>query len=209
MILESIVTTANSDGSSNISPMGPKIQPLPSPSSTSSPPCQTDTAATTFKRFELRPFESSTTFANLKRHPQGVLHVDDDVQLFAKTAIGKITPSSLPPLAAADIIDGHVIMSACRAYEFTVESIDESGPRMSLICEVVKTHRMRDFFGFNRAKHAVIEAAILATRIDFLPTEEIQQQFRQLQVIVEKTAGPNEVDAFNHLDQFVSSKLRK
>ena len=46
MILESIVTTANSDGSSNISPMGPKIQPLPSPSSTSSPPCQTDTAAT-------------------------------------------------------------------------------------------------------------------------------------------------------------------
>ena len=209
MILESIVTTSNADGSTNISPMGPKIQQLPSSASTFPLPRQTDTTATTFKRFELRPFETSTTFANLKRHPEGVLHVDDDVQLFARTAIGKITTSSLPSLAAADIIDGHIIKSACRAYEFKVESIDESGPRMSLICEVVKVHRMRDFFGFNRAKHAVIEAAILATRIDFLPAEQIRQQFQQLHVIVEKTAGPSEVDAFNHLDQFVSSKLRK
>ena len=80
---------------------------------------------------------------------------------------------------------------------------------MCLMCEVVKTHRMRDFFGFNRAKHAVIEAAILATRIDFLPADEILEQFQWLQVIVEKTAGPVEARAFEYLDQFVCQKLRK
>ena len=145
-----------------------------------------------FKHFELRPFDTSTTFVNLKRDRQGVLHVDDNVELFAQSAIGKIEHSDLPPLGKAETIRGHIIQTACRAYEFKVESIDESGPRMSLICKVEKVHRMRDFFGFNRAKHAVIEAAILATRIDFLPAEQIQQQFQQLQVIVEKTAGPGE-----------------
>ena len=31
----------------------------------------------------------------------------------------------------------------------------------------------REFFGFNRAKHAVLEAAILATRVELLPADEI------------------------------------
>lgn len=208
MILETIVTTANFDGSPNISPMGPRIQPPSGSQGSAALPhsAETDVA---FKQFELRPFDTSTTFANLKRTRQGVLHVDDNVELFARAAIGKIEPSDLPPIAKADEIEGHIIQSACRAYEFKVESIDETGPRMSLICEVVNAHRLRDFIGFNRAKHAVIEAAILATRIDFLPAEEISKQFEYLKVIIEKTAGPAEASAFNYLDQFVSPKLRK
>ena len=208
MILESIVTTTNVDGTPNISPMGPRIQqPVVSDKPATLPrSAQTDLA---FTRFELRPFDTSATFANLKRHRQGVLHIDDNVELFARAAVNKIETTDLPTLSKAEKIDGHIIQSACRAYEFEVESIDESGPRMSLICEIVKAHRLRDFFGFNRAKHAVIEAAILATRIDFLPAEEIQEQFQWLKVIVEKTAGPAEANAFDYLDQFVSLKLRK
>ena len=208
MILESIVTTTNVDGSPNISPMGPRIQqPAASDKPATLPrSAQTDPA---FTRFELRPFDTSTTFTNLKRHRQGVLHIDDNVELFARAAVSKIQTTDLPTLSKAEKIDGHIIQSACRAYEFKVESIDESGPRMSLICEIVKAHRLRDFFGFNRAKHAVIEAAILATRIDFLPAEEIQEQFQGLRVIIEKTAGPAEANAFDYLDQFVCLKLRK
>lgn len=210
MILESIVTTTNADGSPNVSPMGPRITLHESPENhPTALPYSSEPGGDAFSRFELRPFDTSTTFANLKRTCQGVMHVDDNVELFAQSAIGKIDQPNLPPLGKAETIQGHIIQSACRAYEFKVESIDEGGARMSLICKVVKVHRMRDFFGFNRAKHAVIEAAILATRIDFLPAEEIQQQFQQLQVIVEKTAGPVETRAFSHLDQFVSLKLRK
>jgi len=180
MILESIVTTTNADGSTNVSPMGPRItfndgSLENTPTALAYSGSDGDDA---FSRFELRPFDTSATFANLKRERQGVMHVDDNVELFAQSAIGKINHPNLPPLRKAETIQGRIILSACRAYEFKVESIDEGGSRMSLICKVEKVHRMRDFFGFNRAKHAVIEAAILATRIDFLPAKEIQQQFQ-------------------------------
>jgi len=195
MILESLVSTANSDGSPNISPMGPVIQNANSDGS--------------FDRFELRPYETSTTFKNLKRGRQGVLHVDDNVDLFACAAITKLTGNALPPLSAAKQVKGFVIDTACRSYEFRVISVNETGPRMSLNCEVVLLNRKRDFFGFNRAKHAVLEAAIYATRIDFLPATEIIEQFDRLAIIVDKTAGPTEFKAFQRLQIFVNSKLEK
>lgn len=190
MILESIVTTLNSDDSVNLSPMGPTIHHN-----------GTDSA---IKQFELRPFPSSQTFTNLKRTRQGVLHITDDVELFARAAIGQLTV--LPDLTPAKIIDGNAIADSCRWYEFQVDDIDESRQRMRLNCRVVHAHRERDFFGFNRAKHAVLEAAILATRLDFLPRQTIENQFRHLETMVTKTGGPIEHRAFELLKSFVFSK---
>lgn len=191
MILESIVTTLNDDSTVNISPMGPRVLDLEDNGS--------------FRTFELRPFDTSRTFANLKRSKVGVLHVDDNVALFATAAIAKIKNADLPPLEPAEKVAGMIIKTACRAYEFKVNFVDETGPRMSLNCEVVAMHKQREFFGFNRAKHAVLEAAILATRLDFLPQAEVTEQFRRLKIIVEKTAGPKESNAFEHLHEFVNS----
>ena len=188
MILESLVTTLNSDGSLNVSPMGPTID--------------VDREGNCdFSRFQLRPFDTSRTFANLKRDRQGVLHITDDVLLFAQGAISRINPS-LGTQPATKIL-GQVITNACRWFEFEVDHIDESGQRMSLNCRTVHGERGRDFFGFNRAMHAVIEAAILATRLDFLPAEEISDQFRRLETIVAKTAGPRETEAFELLQDYV------
>ena len=162
MILESIVTTRNADGSPNISPMGPMVD-------------------TEMQRIVLRPFQTSTTYGNLKRTGVGVLHVTDDVLLFAQAAVG--TPDPLPPLATVgDLIDAAargpvsesvrnapVIADACRWYAFEVRSIDDAAERTTIHAEIVANGQIRDFFGFNRAKHAVIEAAILATRVAILP----------------------------------------
>ena len=52
------------------------------------------------QRLVLKPFRTSTTYANLKRTGQGVFHVTDDVELLAQAAVG--TPDPLPPLIAAD-----------------------------------------------------------------------------------------------------------
>ena len=185
MILESIVTTTNEDGSVNISPMGPRLN---SPED--------------WEQFELRPFDTSRTFANLQRTGQGVMHVHDDVELFARAAIGQLEP--LPKVAAANLIDGWVLTDACRAYEFRVQFVDTTGHRMSLNCQVCQVHRMRDFFGFNRARHAVLEAAILATRLDFLPAETVRSQFDWLGSMVRKTGGETELETFLMLDRFVS-----
>ncbi len=187
MILEAIVTTTNEDGSTNISPMGPTVS--------------SDTSGT-IHEFQLRPFDTSRTFANLKRTRCGVMHVTDDVMLFAMTAIGQ-NPQT-PDLLDAESVDGKILADACRFYEFEVGFIDETGARMNLNCSTVRQGKLRDFWGFNRAKHAVLEAAILATRVDFLPKQEIEDSMNRLKVIVEKTAGEQEAAAMDLLLHFMA-----
>ena len=73
-----------------------------------------------------------------------------------------------------------------------MKSVDDSAERVTIEAEVVHAGRGRDWFGFNRAKHAVVEAAILATRFHLLPLAEVAAEFRKLRVIVGKTGGPAE-----------------
>ena len=186
MIIEGIVTTCNEDGSPNISPMGPIV-------------------TATMSQIQLRPFQTSTTYRNLKRAGEGVFHVTDDVELLAHAAIGQVDP--LPVLSEAKIVRGHILADACRWYEFRVSALDDQSERTQIQCEVVHQGRIRDFLGFNRAKHAVVEAAILATRTAFLPADEILSQYEQLSVLVRKTAGPQEQRAFDYLYDYVHSVL--
>ncbi|MFN0050617.1 MAG: DUF447 domain-containing protein, partial [Planctomycetales bacterium] len=66
--------------------------------------------------------------------------------------------------------------------------------------------RLRDFFGFHRARHAVLEGAILATRVHLLSPGEIQSEFDRLKTIVHKTAGPREREAFDMLREYVADR---
>jgi hypothetical protein len=152
-------------------------------------------------RLVLRPFPTSLTYAN--HHPErcGVFHVTDDVLLLAQAAIDRIEipPATEPALA----IDGEVLQDCCRWYEFRVQSMDESGPRPVFAAEVVHVGRRRDFWGFNRAKHAVIEAAVAASRVHLLPREEVTAEFGRCRAIVQKTGGERETQAFALLESYV------
>jgi uncharacterized protein len=184
MILEGIVTTLTPEGAAHIAPMGPRVDER-------------------WERFLLRPFRTAQTYQNLKTHGEGVLHITDDVWLLARAALGRIEPP--PPLVPAQMIRGHVLRDACRYFEFRVRSIDDRAERSAIEAEVVHSGRLRDFFGFNRAKHAVVEAAILATRTDFLPRADILAEFRKLAIIVDKTGGSQEKQAFAFLRDFVEA----
>jgi hypothetical protein len=183
LILEGLVTTLNADGSPHLAPMGPRVEG-------------------DFTRFMLRPFPTSGTYRNLLAHPEGVLHVTDDALLIAKAALGAVDP--LPALKPAEKVKGFVLVDACRHYEFMVRSVDDSGERIHIEADVVHMGRHRDFWGFNRAKHAVVEAAILATRMHLIPHSEIAAEFQKLRVIVTKTGGPAEHEAMD----FLESRLR-
>lgn len=186
MILEGIVTTLNADGRPNISPMGPIVDPA-------------------MDRLTLRPFQTSTTYQNLKRTGEGIFHVTDDVELLARAAIGRLL--ELPALLQADSIRGVILADACRWYAFRVVRLDDAHERTTIECEVVGQGRIRDFFGFNRAKHAVLEAAILATRVGLLPPEQIREEFQRLAIPVQKTAGDQEQRAFALLEEYVHAAL--
>ena len=117
--------------------------------------------------------------------------------------------AELPRLVAAKTIDGVILEDACRWYAFRVISIDDRDERTEIVAETVDQGRLRDFFGFNRAKHAVIEAAILATRIDFLEARHIQDEFDRLAGPVAKTGGHQERNAFDFLKQFVRDQIAR
>ena len=183
LILEGIVTTLNADHTVNVSPMGPIVE-------------------RDFQRFTLRPYQTSTTYRNLKRSGCAVFHVVDDVELLAKAAVGDVDP--VPPLIPCSSIPGQILADACRWYALRVEKLDDQDPRTTIVANVVEQGRGRDFFGFNRAKHAVLEAAILATRVQFLPADEIHAAWERLEVIVQKTAGEQEQRAFEFLTNFIA-----
>jgi uncharacterized protein len=187
MILEGIVTTISADGVLNIAPMGPRV-------------------GASMDRFVLRPFHTAQTYRNLRDHGEGVLHVTDDVLLLARAAVGQLDP--LPEVDRAEHVHGYVLRETCRYYEFRVLTIDDRTERVTIEAQTVHCGRQRDFFGFNRAKHAVVEAAIIATRITLLPAEEIADEYRRLAVLVEKTGGEQEHAAFRFLSEYVEQAGR-
>ncbi len=185
MILEGIVTTLSPGDLLNVAPMGPEVDP---------------TAG--MERFVLRPFRTSTTYANLKVRGEGILHVTDDVLLLSQAAIGA-TIDPFPATRPANKVAGAILSDACRYYEFRVTELDDRDDRTRIVVETVAQGRHRDFFGFNRAKHAVLEAAILATRTAWLPLRDLLLEFRKLEVLVSKTGGPDELAAFALLSDYL------
>jgi len=182
MILEGLMTTTNDDGTLNVSPMGPRVDE-------------------TLREFVLRPFQTSTTYKNLKRTGVGVFHVTDDVEMLAQAAVGELQP--LPPTKPCEAVEGLVLTGACRWYAVRVAELDDREERTTIVCRTVAEGEQRPFFGLNRAKHAVVEAAILATRLNLIAADEVAQQIVALRPLVEKTGGEAERRAFAFLEDYI------
>lgn len=187
MIVEGLLTTVSPDGEPNLAPMGPV----------------TDRS---IQAMTLRPFPGSTTYENLRRHRRGVFHVTDDACLIAKAAIDAAQP--LPPLKRLDSFDGYVLPSACRWYAVQVEAIDDSQTRCHMRCGVVAQGTLRDFIGFHRARHALIEIAILATRVHLLPPGDLRQQIEWLRPWVDKTGDAPEQEAFALVERYIRQRIQ-
>jgi hypothetical protein len=186
MILEGIVTTISADGLVNVAPMGPTVDDDPSRVST----------------LILRPFASSRTFQNLRAVGEGVFHVTDDMLLLARATIGELDVDTVP----SAMVRPPRLADCCRYFEFRIQEFDQSQERGWIVANIVAHGRVRDFFGFNRAKFAVLEAAILASRVGILSAKEIHEQLDRLKPLVEKTGGSEEKTAWDLLRQYVESR---
>jgi hypothetical protein len=187
LILEGMMVTMDESGRTNIAPMGPRVdRPL--------------------SRFVLRPFKSAQTYQNLKTTGLGVFHITDDVLLLAQAAIGPLTTVPLVPIEGFSCPR---LADACRWFALGVSAIDDAPDRARVDCRVVQQGEVRPFFGFNRAKHAVLEAAILATRIGILKDAEIFDQLRRLSISIDKTAGAQERAAFEMLQRHIHEHTRQ
>lgn len=174
LIYEAVVTTRNADGSIHITPMG-------------------------FREEEglvvLAPFEPSTTLDNLRRSGQVTVNLTDDVGIIA----GCLTGRREWPVEPAQVIDGARLAGALAHRELEVVRVEEDPQRPRFYCAERHSQNHTPFRGFNRAQAAVLEAAILVSRLGMLPTEKIQTDIDYLKIAVEKTAGPRELEAWKWL----------
>ncbi len=174
MIFETIVSTTDAADGINFAPMGVVLDG---------------------ERVLLRPFRDSRTCANLQEVGEGVVNFTDNVLLFARCAVS----SHVPPHRPAQAVRGFVLEDVCSWKEFRVETVDLSEERGRFLARIVREGRERDFLGFNRARHAVIEASIAATRLHLLGLEKVLDELARLRPLVDKTGGALEREAFDLL----------
>jgi uncharacterized protein len=176
MIRESIITTLSAAGALHIAPMGVIWR---------------DTYPV------LAPFRPSRTLDNLRENPCAVINHTDDVRLFA----GCLTGRRDWPTGPADKVNGAVLAGALSHQEIVVDSVEDDPVRPKFRCRIVHEAAHRPFLGFNRAQAAVIEGAILISRLDMLPADKIDREMAYLAIAIEKTAGPAEREAWRWLEE--------
>ncbi|MEO8165657.1 MAG: DUF447 domain-containing protein, partial [Betaproteobacteria bacterium] len=124
-----------------------------------------------------------------------VVNYTDDVRIFAGCLTGRYDWPTVP----VDHASYRRLVAALAHSEVELERVEDDPMRPRLYCREVAHVMHGAFGGFNRAQSAVIEAAILVSRLDLLPQEKIDAEMAYLAIGVEKTAGPRELEAWGWL----------
>lgn len=152
----------------------------------------------------IAPFRPSTTLDNLRAVPYAVANYSDDVRVFAGCLTGRLDW----PTAPADQVPVPRLAHALAHAELAVAGVMEDEQRPRFHCRVLRVLSHAPFQGFNRAKAAVVEAAILVSRLNLLPREKIEKEMAYLEIAVSKTAGKPEAEAWNWLMEKVRAHYR-
>ena len=179
MIREAIVTTIGALGAPHVAPLGLIAEGAD---------------------WVLAPFHPSTTLDNLRRTPFAVANFTDDVRVFA----GCLTGRRDWPVAPSEIVAVPRLQASLAHLELAVVETREDALRPRFVCRVVHRAAHAPFEGFNRAQAAVIEGAVLVSRLNLLPRAEVEAEMKRLAVVVGKTAGESETEAWSWLVEKVA-----
>jgi hypothetical protein len=182
MIIETILSTVNELGQPNFAPMG---------------------VIWGEEELTVRPFRQSRTYHNLIATGYGVANLTDDVLAFVQSGLY----DAILPHFPASTIPGVIFQGACSWRELAVMTANGTDERAEIRCRVVGHGWQRDFLGFNRARGAIIEAAIVATRLHLQDPSAVIEALDRFEVIVKKTGDEVERMAFDRVRDYVRRKL--
>ncbi len=182
MIIEAIFSTVNEVGLPNFAPMG---------------------IVWGAEELTVRPFRQTRTYRNLIATGYGVANLTDDVLAFVESGLY----DALLPHFPASTIPGVIFQDACSWRELAVITANGTDERAEIRCRVVDQGWRRDFLGFNRARNAIVEAAILATRIHLQDPPTVLEALDRFGIIVIKTGDEVERMAFERVRDYVRRKL--
>ena len=185
-LIETVMTTTGSDGVVNCAAMGVRWGE---------------------EEVVFWPFDATRTLRNLRVRGEAVVHLTDDVLLFVQAALGHPSPAMRPAGTVAGwVIEEHV--SAWREVVVTeiAPSADEL-PRSRVHARVVAAGTgTQPPLGLCRARHAAVEASILASRLTWLGADRVWTELGRLQELVDKTAGPRERAAMDYVRAYVAER---
>ena len=184
-LLETVVTTIGSDGVVNCAAMGVRWG---------------------VHELVFWPFDATRTLKNLRFRGEAVIHLTDDVLLFVESALGH----PRPPMRDASVVAGSVIEEASVWREVVVTEIeptDDELPRSRVRARVVAAGTgSAEPSGLCRARHAAVEASIVASRLRWLGGECVWSELARLQELIDKTAGPRERAAMDYVRRYVAER---
>lgn len=178
MIRECVVTSVDAHGRVHLAPLG---------------------LIAAADQWVIAPFRPSTTLDNLRAVPFAVANYIDDVRIFA----GCLTGRRDWPLTKIEGFPVPRLAAALTHAELAVDHVEEHEQRPRFHCRMLRQQQHAAFAGLNRAKAAVLELAVLTSRLDFLPREKIENEIAYLQIAIDKTAGPEETEAWSWLAEKV------
>jgi uncharacterized protein len=181
MIIETIFSTLDENGKPNFAPMG---------------------ILWGEDSVIVRPFRTSQTCRNLLSSGHGVVNLSDNVLAFVQCALYDEILPSFP----AVMVPGVVFQDACSWLELAVVASGGPEDRAEFRCRVLHRGRQKDFLGFCRARNAVIEAAIMATRLALHDRNRAVDILNQYMKVVEKTGSEMEKQAFHLVCKYVEKQ---
>ncbi|CAM5794242.1 DUF447 domain-containing protein [Rhizobacter fulvus] len=180
VIYETVVSTVAADGTPHVAPMGVRYRGAD---------------------VVLMPFRPSTTLANIVASGHAVLNVVLDTRVFA----GSVTGRRSWPMQPTERIEGLRLACALSHVELALAELQDDPQRPVLRMARLFEASHAPFVGFNRAQAAVIEGAVLVSRLHMLPAEKVDAEMAYLQIAVDKTAGPEEHEAWGWLTEAVAT----
>lgn len=173
-IIETIVTTSSAEGEAHVAPLG---------------------LIEDGRHWIIAPFKPSKTLDNLRSHPVATASHTEDVRVFA----GCVTGRKDWPLTPAEKINGARLADCTSHWEFVVDKVVEDEQRPRFVCELIHKQSHKPWDGFNRAQAAVLELAVLTTRLKMLAPDKIENELKYLEIAIAKTAGPRDHEAWDWL----------
>lgn len=174
MIVETIISTISSTGESHVTPFGVKYED---------------------DFIIISPYKPSTTLDNILATKCAVMNLTDDVRVFA----GALTNRQPWQLIQADKIATYRLAACLAHVELELVEVRDDATRPQLLMKKIAEFNHQPFAGFNRAQAAVIELAVLVSRLHLLPREKIESEMQYLQIAIDKTAGERELEAWGWL----------
>jgi uncharacterized protein len=179
MIFETIITSVDLAGKPHVTPFGVRHEN---------------------ENIIISPYKPSTTLENILATKCATMNLTDDVRVFAGAVCKKHNLSPLQTISLQTNIHEGCRLANCLAHvELELLEVRDDATRPELIMKKVAEFNHKPFAGFNRAQAAVIELAVLVSRLHMLPREKIQTELQYLQIAIDKTAGERELEAWSWL----------